>query len=95
VDDDDTVFITDTWNERIVAWKQGDNERHIVAGGQRQECGSQQLNCPTDVLIGNETNSVIIRDWEIRRLVRWPLKYGTRGELLVDNITCYGLAIDK
>jgi sugar lactone lactonase YvrE len=106
VDDDDTVFIADTWNHCIVAWKKGDHEGRVVAGGQGQGNGLHQLNCPTDVLIDNETKSLIICDQGNRRVVRWSLKHdtgvfwwpfnrGPRGEILVDNIDCLRLAMDK
>jgi sugar lactone lactonase YvrE len=95
VDDDDTVFIADCENHRIVAWKKGDNEGHVVAGGQGQGNGLHQLNYPTDVLIDKETKSLIICDCWNRRVVRWSLNNGTRGEILVDNTHCWGLAMDK
>jgi sugar lactone lactonase YvrE len=95
VDDDDTVFIADWGNHRIVAWKKGDNEGHVVAGGQGQGNGLHQLNRPTDVLIDKETNSLIICGYGNKRVVRWPLNNGTRGEVLIDNICCWGLAMDK
>jgi sugar lactone lactonase YvrE len=95
VDDDDTVFIADLWKQRIVAWKKGDNEVQVVAGGQGLGNGLHQLACPTDVLIDKETNTLIISDYGNRRVVRWPLNNGTRGETLIDNISCDGLAMDK
>jgi sugar lactone lactonase YvrE len=95
VDNDDTVFIADDENHRIVAWKNGDNEGHVVAGGQGKGSGLHQLNRPADVLIDKETKSLIICDRDNRRVVRWPLNNGTRGEVLVGNIGCYGLAMDK
>jgi sugar lactone lactonase YvrE len=95
VDDDDTVFIADYYNNRIVAWKKGDNEGHVVAGGQGDGNGLHQLNYPTDVLIDKETKSLIICDCGNRRVVRWPLNDGTRGEVLIDNIRCWGSAMDK
>jgi sugar lactone lactonase YvrE len=95
VDDDDTVFIADIANHRIVAWKNGDNEGHIVAGGQGKGNGLHQLDRPTDVLIDNESKSLIISDWGNTRLVQWPLNNGIRGEVLVDNICCHGLTMDK
>jgi sugar lactone lactonase YvrE len=99
VGDDDTKFIADHGNHRIVAWKkddiEGDIEGHVVAGGQEEGSGLHQLNGPTDVLIDKETKSLIICDWRNERVVRWLLKYGTRGEILIDNICCWGLAMDK
>jgi DNA-binding beta-propeller fold protein YncE len=95
VDDDDTVFIADAGNNRIVAWKKGDNEGHMVAGGQGEGNGLHQLNNPTDILIDKETTSLIICDWMNRRVVRWPLNNGTQGEILINNIGCSSLATDK
>jgi hypothetical protein len=95
VDDDDTVFIADAENHRIVAWKKGDHEGQVVAGGQGLGNELHQLNLPTDFLIDKEKNSLIICDRGNRRVVQWPLNNGTRGEVLVDNIDCYGLAMDK
>jgi DNA-binding beta-propeller fold protein YncE len=95
VDDDDTVFIADFGNHRIVACKKGDIEGHVVAGGQGKGSGLHQLECPIDVLIDKENKSLIICDCWNRRVVRWPLSNGTRSKILIDNIHCYGLAMDK
>jgi sugar lactone lactonase YvrE len=95
VDDDGTVFIADREGHRIVVWKKGDNQGHVVAGGQSAGNGLHQLFNPTDVLIDNETKSLIICDCENRRVVRWPLENGTKGEILVDNILCWGLTMDN
>jgi sugar lactone lactonase YvrE len=95
VDDDDTVFIADFGNHRIVAWKKGDNEGHVVAVGQGDGNGLHQLNYPTDVLIDKETKRLIISDWGNERVIRWSLNNSTRGEILIDNIGCRGLAMDK
>ncbi|CAF2052858.1 unnamed protein product, partial [Rotaria magnacalcarata] len=58
--------------------------------------GSNQLYCPTGVLIDKETDSLIICDAENQRVVRWSRRSGTtQGEILIDNLNCYGLAIDE
>jgi sugar lactone lactonase YvrE len=90
MDDDGTVFIADWENHRILAWKKGDNKGHVVADGQERGNELHQLDVPADVLIDNETKSLIFCDCENRRVVRWPLENGTRGEVLVDNIDCRG-----
>jgi hypothetical protein len=95
VDDDDTAFIADYYNQRIVAWKKGDIEGHVVAGGQGEGNGLHELNLPTDVLIDKETNSLIISDCGNTRVVRWSLNNGTQGEILINQIHCWGLAMDK
>ncbi|CAF1103019.1 unnamed protein product [Rotaria magnacalcarata] len=97
VDDDQTVVIADTCNHRIVQWKNGDTTNgQVVAGGKGRGDGLHQLNCPTDVLIDKETDSLIICDRMNRRVVRWSRRSGTtQGEILIDNIDCYGVAMDE
>ncbi|CAF4104806.1 unnamed protein product, partial [Rotaria sp. Silwood2] len=74
----------------------GDTNGQVVAGGQGKGNRLDQLNCPTDVLIDKETDSLIICDWRNRRVVRWSRRSGTsQGEILIDNIACYGLFMDE
>ncbi|CAF2128111.1 unnamed protein product, partial [Rotaria magnacalcarata] len=96
VGDDQTVFIADTENNRIMQWKNGDTANgQVVAGGKGAGKGLQQLYEPTDVLIDKETDSLIICDWGNERVVRWSRRSGTtQGEILIDNIYCWGLAMD-
>ncbi|CAM4947577.1 unnamed protein product [Rotaria socialis] len=95
VDDDKTVVIADCWNNRIIQWKKDDTANgQVVAGGKGQGNGLHQLNGPTDVLIDNEMDSLIICDG--RRIVRWfRLSDRRQGEILIDNIQCYGLTLDE
>ncbi|CAF4942276.1 unnamed protein product, partial [Rotaria socialis] len=96
VDDDQTVVIADFRNHRIMQWKNGDTTNgQVVAGGKGAGNGLHQLNGPTDVLIDKETDSLIICDYGNRRVVRWSCRSGTtQGEILIDNIDCYGVAMD-
>ncbi|CAF1523925.1 unnamed protein product, partial [Rotaria sordida] len=95
VDDDQTIVIADYWNHRIIQWKMGDTNGQIVAGGNGQGYRLDQLDRPTDVLIDKETDSLIICDSENRRVVQWSRRSGTtQGEILINNITCAGLAMD-
>ncbi|CAF4880287.1 unnamed protein product [Rotaria sp. Silwood1] len=95
VDDDQTIVIADTWNHRIIQWKIGDTHGQVVAGGNGEGNRLDQLKYPTDVLIDKETDSVIICDWLNRRVVRWSRRNGTaQGEIIINNITCWGLAMD-
>ncbi|CAF3564138.1 unnamed protein product, partial [Rotaria socialis] len=94
VDDDQTVVITDFGNHRIMQWKNGDTTNgQVVAGDEGEGNGLHQLRYPTDVLIDKETDSLIICDGI--RVVRWSRHSGTtQGEILIDNIDCWGLAMD-
>ncbi|CAF3195167.1 unnamed protein product [Rotaria socialis] len=97
LDDDQTVVIADMWNHRIMQWKNGDTMNgQVFAGGNGAGKGLNQLYCPTDVLIDKETDSLIICDWANSRVVRWSRRMDTKqGEILIDNINCYGLAMDE
>ncbi|CAF3395923.1 unnamed protein product [Rotaria socialis] len=97
LDDDQTVVIADYDNHRIMQWKNGDTTNGlIVAGGNGQGSGLNQLNGPTDVLIDKETDSLIICDWGNQRVVRWSRRSGTtKGEILISNIDCHALAMDE
>ncbi|CAF3454118.1 unnamed protein product, partial [Rotaria socialis] len=97
VDDDQTVVIADHVNDRIMQWKNGDTTNgQVVAGGKDPGNGLHQLYGPTDVLIDKETDTLIICDQENRRVVRWSRRSGTtQGEILIDNIDCFGLAMDE
>ncbi|CAF1116229.1 unnamed protein product [Rotaria sordida] len=74
-------------------WKMGDTNGQVVAGGNGQGNRLDQLHEPTDVLIDKETDSLIICD--TGRVVRWSRRSGTtQGEILINNIDPYGLALD-
>ncbi|CAF3807941.1 unnamed protein product [Rotaria socialis] len=97
VDDDQTVVIADMMNHCIIQWKNGDTANgQVVAGGNGKGNGLHQLYGPTDVLIDKETDSLIICDNGNQRVVRWSRRSGTtHGEVLIDYIACYGLAMDE
>ncbi|CAF4975471.1 unnamed protein product, partial [Rotaria magnacalcarata] len=97
VDDDQTVVIADCWNHRIMQWKNGNTTNgRVVAGGNGKGNGLNQFYCPTDVLIDKETDSLIICDQGNGRVVRWSRRRGTtQGEVLIDTIGCFGLAMDE
>ncbi|CAF3425343.1 unnamed protein product [Rotaria socialis] len=97
VDDDQTVVIADNGNHRIMQWKNGDTTNgQVVAGDKGKGNGLHQLDSPTDVLIDKETDNLIICDRGNRRVVRWSRRSGTtQGEILIDNIYCFGVAMDE
>lgn len=94
-DDGRTILVGDMENRRIVQWNVGDTKGQIVAGGQGLGNGLGQLHLPTDVLVDEQTKSLIICDHGNRRILRWSRLHGTnKGEVLIDKIDCFGLAID-
>ncbi len=95
IDDDQTIYVADTYNHRIVEWKSGANNGQIVAGGNEKGNRNDQLNYPTKVIIDKENDSLIICDLFNRRVVRWPRRNGRSGEILISNIDCRDLIMDN
>ena len=91
-----SIYIVDSYNHRIVKWKLGENNGQIIAGGNGQGNGIDQLNWPTDVIIDESNTCLIISDWGNRRIVRWPLENPTKDkQILIDNILCWGLMMNE
>jgi sugar lactone lactonase YvrE len=95
VDDDQTVYVADSWDGRIVAWKEGETKGQVMAGGNGQGNGTHQFYYPTDVIVDKQTDSLIVCDQRNNRVVRWPRRNGTSGETIVANISCRGLSMDE
>ncbi|CAF1561617.1 unnamed protein product, partial [Rotaria sp. Silwood1] len=95
VDDDQTIYVSDQSNHRIVEWKRGATSGQVVAGENGQGSGDHQLNSPYDVIIDKERDSLIICDYSNRRVVRGPRRNGTSGETIISNIYCVGLTMDE
>lgn len=96
-DRDGSLMIADYGNHRIVAWKEDENMNKgcLIAGGNGKGDRLDQLNGPTDVLIDRENDSLIICDSGNRRVIRWSLGSGnTEGQIIIDNIDCFGLTMD-
>jgi sugar lactone lactonase YvrE len=96
VDEDDAVVVADWQNHRIVEWKRDDTSGTVLAGGNGQGNRPDQLNLPTDVILDKVSDSLIICERGNRRVTRWLRQSGNRREeTLIDNIECYGLAMDN
>ena len=94
-DDNQSIVIADWENDRIVEWKIGASKGKVIAGGRGKGNRLDQLNYPTDVLIDKETNSLFIADQGNERVLRWSRRQETtHGEVIVDNIDCWGLTMD-
>ncbi|CAM4779728.1 unnamed protein product, partial [Rotaria magnacalcarata] len=95
VDYDQTVYVADRYNHRIVEWKSGATSGQVMAGGNGPGNGANQLFHPLDVIIEKERDSLIICDSENRRVVRWPRRDEVSGETIISNIGCLGLTMDE
>ena len=94
VDEDQTIYVTDYDNNRIVEWKLGATTGQVVAGGNGKGNKTNQLKCPTDVIADKERNHLIICDRDNRRVVQWSRRNSTNGQTIIPNIACSRLAMD-
>jgi sugar lactone lactonase YvrE len=95
IDDDRTIYIADNENSRIVEWKCNAIYGQIIAGGNGHGNQTNQLNRPSNVLIDQETNYLVIADWGNRRVIRWSRHIDSHGEIIIPNIDCCGLTMDR
>ncbi|CAF1037801.1 unnamed protein product [Adineta steineri] len=91
IDKNKNVFIADRWNHRIVEWKYNATEGQIIAGG-KQGNEIDQLYWPTDIVIDEQNHSIIIADYRNKRVMQWS---NQQPQILIDNIECHGVALDK
>lgn len=94
-DDDQSIYVADCYNHRIVKWKFGAKKGQIIAGGNGRGNRIDQLDSPTDIIIDKKTDSIIICDQGNRRIVRLSRQNNTNGEIIISNISCSRLAIDR
>ncbi|CAF4280373.1 unnamed protein product, partial [Adineta steineri] len=92
IDEKKNIFIADPRNDRIVEWKYTTKEGQIIAGGNGQGNRMDQLHSPADVLVDQQNHSITITDQGNRRVIQW---LNQKQQVLIDNIDCDGLAIDK
>ena len=96
VEDELKILIVDHGNHRIMQYNTDGTEGNVVVGANGSGTGLHQLNQPMTVVIDQDYDSLIICDHGNRRVVRWSRRNTIQqGELLVDNITCYGIALDE
>ncbi|CAF1650222.1 unnamed protein product [Rotaria magnacalcarata] len=94
VDEDETVYVADSGNHRVVAWPADAPSGQVVAGGNKEGSGLNQLQFPSDVIVDRATNSLLICDAGNCRVVKWTRLGGTHGELVLSKIICRGLTMD-
>ncbi|CAF4279037.1 unnamed protein product, partial [Adineta steineri] len=95
INSSNSVYIADSRNHRIVKWKFNSNTGQIIAGGNGKGNQSNQLNFPSDIVIDKKNNSFIVSDFENKRVIRYFDQNHTNQQILISNIACWGLTIDK
>ena len=94
MEDDQTILIADHYNHRIVEWKCGATSGQVIAGGNGPGNRNDQLYSSSDIIVDKETDTLIICDRYNRRLMQWLRRNGIIGTVIIDDISCFGLAMD-
>ena len=94
-DEDQIIYIADCWNHRIVEWRLTEKSCRIAAGGKGKGNRTDQLHCPIDVILDRENDSLLISDYENRRVMRWPCQKNSSGRILISDIDCAYLAMHR
>ncbi|CAF0957719.1 unnamed protein product [Adineta ricciae] len=81
VDDDQSVYVSDRANHRVMKWKRDAKEGIIVAGGNGRGFGLNQLDHPA-ALIVDDCGFIFVVDQGNNRIVRW-YEGETEGEIFV------------
>jgi len=72
IDREETIYVSDEWNHRVMKWLKDTNEGIIVAGGQGRGNSLNQLNSPGGLLV-NEIGDIYVADSENHRIMCWSL----------------------
>jgi sugar lactone lactonase YvrE len=94
VDDDQTVYIADEKNYRIVAWKRDVTSGQVAAGLNGKGKRTDQFNDPRYVIGNKKKDSIFISDTYNKRVMRWLRENGTSGETIISEVSCSGLTMD-
>ncbi|CAF1218522.1 unnamed protein product [Adineta steineri] len=92
IDKQNNIFVNDHWNHRIIEWKRNAKEGQIIIGRNEEGNPMDQLTYPTDVIVDQQNHLVIIADFKNSRVIQWS---NQKQQILIDNIGCFGLAMDK
>jgi DNA-binding beta-propeller fold protein YncE len=67
------IYVADTGNNRILKYSPGSTVPTVVAGGNGQGTGTNQLFTPRAVYYDAATSSLVITNSGANNIVRWPL----------------------
>jgi sugar lactone lactonase YvrE len=92
-DDDQTFYVADTVNNRIMKWKFDANNGEVVAGGNGLGYRIDQFTYPRDVIVDKKNDSLIISDKGNKRVMRYSRRNKTNQQVIISNVNCYGLTM--
>lgn len=95
VDDEQTIYVADQSNHRVMLWRRNATCGQVIAGGNRSGNKAHQLCNPRDVIMNKKTGSLIICDNGNERIVQWSCQNEMAGKVLISHILCVGVTMDE
>ena len=86
IDREETIYVSDENNNRVMKWLKGANEGIIVAGGHGQGNSLNQLNSPMGLVV-NEVGDIYVADCWNDRIMCWSLG-SEEGRVVVGGNGC-------
>ena len=81
IDNHGDLFVSDTNKHQVQRWRKGESQETIVASGNGQGDGLNQLNSPSYIFIDRD-ESLYISDCNNNRVMRW-CKGATEGSIII------------
>ncbi|CAF1236552.1 unnamed protein product [Adineta steineri] len=81
IDEDQSVYVSDRDNHRVMKWKKDTKEGRVVAGGNGQGKNLNQLFYPQRVVV-DHFGQIYVADWGNDRVMRW-CEGKEEGEIIV------------
>ncbi|CAF0988623.1 unnamed protein product [Didymodactylos carnosus] len=94
VNNNQTVFIADGSNHRIMAFSSGVRTGRRFAGKNSNGYAPDRLSRPSSVIFDKGSKSFIICDYGNRRVLQWFRRSTTYAKVLIEDIECCGMAMD-
>ncbi|CAF1104059.1 unnamed protein product [Adineta steineri] len=81
VDEDQSVYVSDEKNNRVMKWRKDAKEGRIVAGGNGRGANFSQLSCPQGIIV-DVLGQIYVADYANDRVMRW-CEGKEEGEIVV------------
>jgi len=94
-DQQQTIYVADYENHRIIKWKFGERNGQVVVRGNGKGNRIDQLNSPSSVILDRNKKYLIICDVGNERVVRWSLENQNDRQILIEDISCVGLTMNN
>ena len=92
LDENGTLYVADTYNQRIMKWMHGASLGSLVAGGKGNGSSAEQLSYPSDLVV-DRNGTLYIADSFNKRIQQWSAE-ASSGQTIINGIIPKCIALD-